>query len=294
MNGGGERIDMESKVKVPMEAYLDIFKYPYKFAVHPFKIAGNVYFVGNAAVSSHLIDTGDGLILIDTTYPHTYPLLVNSIWEAGFSIYDIKYILHSHGHFDHFGGTIQLTALTKAKTFLGAPDARMFRECPDMTLGMDCPYCYMELFTPDVEMEDGQVITLGNTEIRAVLTPGHSPGVMSFFFKVRDGNETYIAGMQGGAGLMTLGMQFFGAFKMADRVETRNSFLEGIKKIENEKVDIPLGNHPQFNKTLEKRQMMLENPDGPNPFINPAEWSIFLSDVKAKFNKMLADEAGTA
>ena len=284
---------MQSKVNVPMDAYMDIFKNPCKYAVHPFKIADNLYYVGNSAVSSHLIDTGDGLILIDTTYPHTYPLLVNSIWEAGFSIYDVKYILHSHGHFDHFGGTRELAALTGAKTFLGAPDAKMFREYPEMTLGLTCPYCYMELFTPDVEMEDGQIISLGNTKIRAVLTPGHSPGVMSFFLKVKEGKKTYTAGMQGGAGLNTLCMEFFQTFK-TDPAETRNIFLEGIKKIENEKVDIPLGNHPSFNKTVEKRQKMLEDPDGPNPFINPAEWKTFLSDVRIKFDKMLAKEAGNA
>ena len=287
----GDRINMQSNIKIPVDAYMDIFKYPHKYAVHPFRIAGNLYYVGNASVSSHLIDTGDGLILIDTTFPHTYPLLVNSIWEAGFSIYDIKYILHSHGHFDHFGGTNELAALTKAKTFLGVPDARMFRERPELTLGMDCPFCYMELFTPDVEMEDGQIIALGNTEIRAVLTPGHSAGVMSFFIKVTDGNTIYTAGMQGGAGLNTLNMKFLQAFNL-DISKTRNSFLEGLKKIENEKVDIPLGNHPSHNKTLEKYKKMLEDSGGQNPFIEPDEWQVFLSDTRNKFSRMLAEEAG--
>ena len=69
----------------------------------PFSIFGNLYFVGNADVGSYLIDTGDGLILIDTAYPTTRALLVQSIWEAGFNPGDIKYILHTHGHFDHFG-----------------------------------------------------------------------------------------------------------------------------------------------------------------------------------------------
>ena len=273
------------------DAYLDVFKYPHKYAVHPFKIAGNLYYVGNSSVSSHLIDTGAGLILIDTTFPHTYPLLINSVWEAGFSVYDIKYIIHTHGHFDHFGGTNGLVALTKAKTFLGAEDARMFRERPELSLGQDCPFCYLELFTPDVEMGDGEIIRLGNTEIRAVLTPGHSPGVMSLFIKVTDGSTTYTAGMQGGAGLNTLSLLFLQKFAL-DVSETRNSFLEGIRKLENEKVDITLGNHPSQNKTLEKRQKMLENSGAPNPFIDPAEWQVFLSDIRNKFDAMLAEEAG--
>ena len=286
------REKMPSKYAQSLETYSDIYKYPYRYAVHPFRIAGNIYYVGNAAVSSHLIDTGDGLILLDTTFPHTYPLLINSIWEAGFSVYDIKYILHSHGHFDHFGGTIALAALTKAKTFLGSLDARMFVERPELSLGLDCPYCYMELFRPDAEIEDGQIISLGNTEIRAVLTPGHSPGVISFIIKVNDGKETFTAGMQGGAGLNTLNMDYmeyfhFGASEIA---ETRKNFLDGLKNLEKEKVDVPLGNHPNHNKTFEKYQKMRENPDGPNPFFNPAEWQVFLSETENKFNRMLAEE----
>ena len=269
---------------------MDIYKYPHKYVMRPFKIAGNLYYVGNTAVSSHLIDTGDGLILIDTTFPHTYPLLINSVWEAGFSIYDIKYILHSHGHFDHFGGTVGLAALTKAKTFLGAKDARMFRERPELSLGLDCPFCYPELFTPDVEIEDGQIISLGNTEIRAVLTPGHSPGVISFIIKVTDGLTTYTAGMQGGAGFNTLNMQFMEHFNL-DASEIRNGFLEGLMRLEKEKVDITLGNHPSQNKTMGKRKKMLENPESPNPFIDPAEWNMFLSDIRNRFNTMLAEEA---
>jgi len=70
---------MQSKYAVTPDAYLDIYKHPHKYAVHPFKIIGNLYYVGNSAVSSHLIDSGDGLILLDTTFPHTYPLLLNSI-----------------------------------------------------------------------------------------------------------------------------------------------------------------------------------------------------------------------
>ena len=280
---------MKSKYATTLDTYVDIFKYPHKYAMHPFKIAGNLYYVGNHAVSSHLIDTGDGLILLDTTFPHTYALLLNSVWEAGFSVYDIKYIIHSHGHFDHFGGTFELAALTKARTFLGAPDARMFKERPELTLGTDAPYCYTELFSPDVEMEDGGLIKLGNTEIRTILTPGHSPGVMSFIFNVTDGDKSYTAGMQGGAGLNSLNMEFIEYFKL-DPAEVRKGFPEGIAALEKEKVDITLGNHPQHNNTAKKFKKMKENPDAPNPFIDPAEWKLFLSDVRNKYNTMLAEE----
>ena len=280
---------MQSKYIINNDTIVDILKYPHKYAVKPFKIAGNLYYVGNSTVSSHLIDTGDGLILIDTTFPHTYPLLINSIWEAGFSVYDIKYILHSHGHIDHFGGTTGLVALSGARTFLGVQDAQMFRERPELSMAFECPFCYVELFTPDVEMEDGQLITLGNTQIRAVSTPGHSPGVCSFFFTVTEGSSVYTVGMQGGAGLNTLNRQFL-EFYHLDIDGTRNSFVDGIKKLENEQVDITLGNHPSHNTTLQKQGQRRKNPDAPNPFINPAEWRVHLADILDKFHTMLDEE----
>jgi metallo-beta-lactamase class B len=83
----------------------EFYRYPYRYAVKPFCIYGNLFFVGNSDVSAHLIDTGDGLILIDTTYPTTAAMLIQSIWEVGFNPKDIKYIIHTHGHYDHFGAT---------------------------------------------------------------------------------------------------------------------------------------------------------------------------------------------
>jgi metallo-beta-lactamase class B len=169
----------------------------------------------------------------------------------------------------------------------------MFRERPELSLLFEVPFCSRELFTPDAEMEDGDIITLGNAEIRAILTPGHSPGVISYIIKVNDGNSAYTAGMQGGAGLNTLNMEYYEYFKIdaGEIARMRAAFPEGIKKLEKEKVDITLGNHPSHNRTLEKRKMMLQNPDGPNLFIDPSEWQMYLNDILGKYNIMLAEEA---
>ncbi|MDR1625306.1 MAG: MBL fold metallo-hydrolase [Spirochaetia bacterium] len=281
---------MKSKYAVTAETFMDVYKYPQKYAIHPFKIFGNLYYVGNTSVGSHLIDTGDGLILLDTTFPHTYALLINSIWELGFSLYDIKYIVHTHGHFDHFGGTSQFTALTKAKTFLGAEDAKMFRERPELMLLRDCPYAYLEAFTPDVELGDNDTITLGDTTIRAVSTPGHSPGVMSYIIDVTDGKRRLTAAMHGGAGFNTLNLPFLREFGL-DVETTRGNFLDGITRLEKEAVDITLGNHPNQNDTAGKRGRMLADPSAANPFIDPGEWPRFLADMKKRFSLMLEEEA---
>lgn len=119
-----------------VEKYEDFYKYPHKYYMTPFRIFGNLYFVGNQDVGAYLLNTSEGLILIDTTYPTTRALLIQSIWEAGFDPRNIRYILHTHGHFDHFGATDLIVSLSGAKTFLGAEDARMVPGAPGIGLDL--------------------------------------------------------------------------------------------------------------------------------------------------------------
>lgn len=92
--------------------------------MEPFRVFGNLYFVGTEPASAHLIDTGAGLILLDSGYPETLYLVLDSIRRLGFRLEDLALILHSHGHIDHIGGTRALVELTGAKTAIGAADAR--------------------------------------------------------------------------------------------------------------------------------------------------------------------------
>lgn len=279
---------MPSKYAFIPEKYDHFYKYPEQSRMTPFRIFGNLYFVGNADVCSHLIDTGDGLILIDTTYPTTRALLIQSIWEMGFKPSDVRYILHTHGHFDHFGGTTLMTALSGAKTYLGEPDAEMFRKRPEMALIADSRYSYTELFSPDVELKDGDIISLGNTKIRAISTPGHTMGVMTYIFDVTEGKETHTAGLYGGIGVNTLCRDFIDQYGNAD---CRNYHLQSLEKVRGEAVDIVLGNHTGQNKTPEKYRQMCEHPEAKNPFVDPKEWNEFIDFAEDLYNRMLRDEA---
>ena len=278
---------MAGKYEFNIEAREAFYRYPERYRVEPFRICGNLYYVGNSDVGAHLIDTGDGLILIDTAYPTTRALLIQSIWEMGFDPKDIKCILHTHGHFDHFGATGLVVSLSGAKTYLGAGDAKMFREKPELALIHYGKYAYVETFRPDIELNDGDVIALGDTSIRAVSTPGHSDGVMSYFFEVKEDGRSCMAGIHGGAGLNTLCRRFIEQY---GNTYSRADFLQGLEKVRNKHVDILLGNHAEQNHTLEKRARMLRSPEAPNPFLNPDEWGIFIDSLKAGFDRMLADE----
>ena len=236
--------------------------------VKPFKIFGNLYFVGTEPASSHLIDTGDGLILLDTGYQHSLYLVLNNIWELGFSPYDIKYLVHTHGHIDHFGATRALVELTGAKTFLGKPDEEYANGKLDLSYAKELGMEFKETFQPDVLLNDGDVIRLGNTEIKCVATPGHTPGAMSYFFNVTDGKETFRAGLHGGMGINTLTKEFLDNYALS--YSLRDDFKNSMLRLNQEKVDIFLGNHMQHNNTIEKAQMLKNGMK--YAFVDPCEW----------------------
>lgn len=223
--------------------------------MQPFRLAGNIYFVGTYEASSHLIDTGDGLILLDTGYERTADVIVESVRELGFDIRDVKYILHSHGHYDHTDGTPKLLTLTRAKTFLGAGDQK-----------------YITGWAPDFLYEDGGVIRLGNTEILCLATPGHTEGTYSFFFDVTVDGKTYRAGMFGGAGHNQLKKPYLRRKKCS--LLNRGLYLKSVERLKEERVDIFLGNHCWNNQTREKFEIMRAG--GENPFLDSTQWLPFL------------------
>lgn len=248
--------------------------------IKPSKIWGNLYFIGIRAVSTHLIDTGDGLIIIDPGYLESLHIIVNNIWELGFKPKDIKYIVVSHAHFDHMDSVAALTEMTGAKTFIGKNDL------PLLTGQL---YHYpIRSFVPNVLLEDGNVISLGNTNIKCVSTPGHTDGTMSFFFDVTDGEKTYRAGMFGGAGSNTLRKDFITEHNLP--FDCRQKMIDSIRKIKNEKVEIFLGNHLENNRTEEKLQALKLAKT--NPFIENSqkEWESFLDARLALVHQIIDTE----
>lgn len=161
------------------------------------------------AVCSHLIDTGAGLIVIDTSYPELDHLLINSIWEAGFNPKDIKIVLHTHLHYDHFGATNTLTKIYGAKAYVGKDEWESVQRKPELAVIPQDKYLSYRMIHPDVLLEDGDEIRLGNTVIHCVETVGHTEGTMSFFFDVEDGGKVWRAGTFGGAGFITMYKEFF-------------------------------------------------------------------------------------
>lgn len=267
-------------------------QHPYLLWRDPFQIAGNLYYVGNLWCSSHLIDTGDGLILLDTPCASALPGLVDNIYKLGFQLKDLKYIVVSHAHPDHYGAVNALAHMTGARTFLGEVDAQDMRENPERLQGMNLTLDPMnESFTPDVELKDGDIVELGNTKMRCVLTPGHTKGVMSHFWELEDGGTVRKVGIYGGAGFGALSEEKLKRNGLP--MSLREQFLTSLDKVWDEKVDIMLGNHPFHNDTYQKRQRVLDGEK--DAFVDSGEWQRFLTELKTLYLEFLtlpADEVG--
>jgi len=208
------------------------------------------------------------------------------MWELGFNPRDIKYIIHSHGHYDHIGGTQALKALSGAKTFIGSGDENYVNGKIDLTWAKELGYRYDETFEADEIVHDGDVIKLGNTEIKCLATPGHSPGCISYFFEVTDGEKKYRAGMHGGIGINAMTKDFLNEYNLS--YDCREKFLAGLERLKLEHVDIFIGNHINNNDMENKYNQMLTGRS--NPFINDREWAIFLNQCRKNLLEMMEKE----
>ncbi len=235
-----------------------------------FKMHENLYFIGSEAVSVHLLDTEDGLVLIDSGYPSMYELIISNIRALGFSPENICAIFHSHGHIDHFGTTRELVALSGAKTYISRIDNEIVNGTLDLSWAKELNLEPIPPFACDVLLEDGDVFRFGNTEIRCVLTPGHTAGVMSFIVTLPDGT---VAAMHGGIGTNTLRSAFLLEYGLS--FDCRDWLKASCRKLMSEKVELVLGNHPQQSETVEK-MLKLERGES---ILDKEEWGKFLNAV---------------
>jgi metallo-beta-lactamase class B len=243
--------------------------------------------VGTRPASSHLIDTGEGLILLDSGYPQSLYLVIDGIWRLGFCPDDIRMIIHSHGHYDHLGGTRALVELTGAKTYLGAEDVGLADGSVNLTWADLLGSEYREPFVPDVLFRDKDVLRLGNTEIRCVHTPGHTEGTYSFFFDAIGPEGPKRCGMFGGAGFNSMELAFLDERGLSH--DCRSDYIRSIRRLKEERVDIFLGNHVGNNDTLGKARRMAET--GENPFLNTnEEWLAFLNRLEGDMIRKIMAE----
>jgi len=159
-------------------------------AFPPHRIIGNLYYVGDSDLASYLIVTPKGNILINTGFDFSVPMIRASIKSLGFQFSDTKILLVTHAHNDHVAGMAAVKRLT------GAQMLAIEQEVPLLESGGKTDYLFgrSSWFQPvkvDRVFKDGGKIELGGTELTAHLTPGHTPGSVTYSLDVVENSRTY-------------------------------------------------------------------------------------------------------
>ena len=224
--------------------------------IMPTKLFDNLYSVGQNEVSAQALVTSGGIILFDTlnSEDEAKTLLVPNMTQLGLDPHQIKYIVISHEHGDHYGGAKYLQSTYGAKVV--ASSIAWAGMAANKGHG---PFGALPLPDKDIEMADGGSLTLGDTTVSFYLTPGHTKGDMSAIYKVTDNGAPHVVGYFGGTG----------GGRDADSEKAQVASLERWKEISRKAgVDVNITNHPLHSEALEKDYMLRYRLAGsPNPFV---------------------------
>lgn len=244
----------------------------------PHRVVGNIYYVGSNSLASYLIATPQGLILINSSYERSVPLIQKSVEALGFRFSDIKILLGSHAHGDHMEGDAAVKALTGAQVVAMAEDVPALER---MTPGGK-PHPI------DRVIHDGDTVTLGGTTLVAHLTPGHSRGCTTWTLKVTDGGRVLDVVIVGSLGVNP-------GFQLVNNKATpaiADEFRRAFKVSRALPCDVPLASHPAMYKMAEKHARLAAG--GPNPFIDPTGYVKELDLTEAMFHAVLAAQSKLA
>jgi metallo-beta-lactamase class B len=233
----------------------------------PHKIIGNIYYVGTKTLSSFLVVTPQGNILIDSTYERNVPAIRKSIEDLGFKFSDTKILLGSHAHGDHQEGDALVKQLTGAQVMAMAEDVPALRAIKPG--GKEHPV--------DKMLHDGESVTLGGTTLVAHLTPGHTRGCTTWTTKAQEGGKTYN---------VVINCSLRPPTMLTPAVI--DEFNRSFKLVRALPCDVQLGDHPaQYN--MHEKYAKLQN-RGPNPFIDPATCMVEADIQEAMFRAILKEK----
>lgn len=237
----------------------------------PFKVFGNTYFVGPMGLSSVLIVTDQGLVLIDVALPQSAPLIDANIRALGYRTHDVKFILTSHTHFDHVGGVRSMQRFTGATVVSSAASARA------LALGHptsdDPQYAGPNSTDDDFPavsnarvVKDGETLRLGNVAITAYYTPGHTPGATSWSWQSCEGtrclNLVYVDS------LTAVSNDTFRFTASGTTPGIMDSFRASIRKVGALPCDVLLTTHPSASGMDQKLKARADGASS-DPFVDP-------------------------
>ena len=237
-------------------------------AFPPHRIIGNIYYVGTRTLTSFLVTTPQGAILINTTYERNVPVIQKSVEQLGFKFSDIKIVLGNHAHGDHQEGDALVKQLTGAQVMAMAEDVPALQAIKPG--GKAHPV--------DRILHDGDRVTLGGTTLVAHLTPGHTRGGTTWTMKVDDGGKTY-------------DVMFGCSLRAPDRLTPQHvdEFTRAFAVVRALPCDVQLGDHgAQYNMQAKYARLAA---GGPNPYVDPDTCKVEAEISERMVNAILAEQS---
>ena len=228
----------------------------------PAKVFDNLYFVGGKIHSAWALVTSEGIILIDTIYPYnSEELIVGGMQKLGLDPKQVKYTIITHGHADHVGGAKMMQDRFGSRIVMGGPDWEYVENSVNR-YGQGPTSVKPKR---DIVAQDGQKLTLGDTTVQLVFTPGHTPGTFSMFFPVKDNGKPLTVAYSGGT-----------AFNFVNTVENFQTYINSQRKMadlaKSLGATVVMSNHSEFDNAVGKVRMIPGRRAGePSPFELGAE-----------------------
>jgi metallo-beta-lactamase class B len=241
----------------PEETAAELGKAIAQPAPPPGRAFDNLYFVGAAWVSAWVLKTSDGLILIDAlnNEAEAAALIDGGLRRLGLDPAQIRLILVTHGHGDHYGGAPSLAAKTKARVVMSEADWAM----TEGTLEFDAPV-WGRPPRRDIAVQDGDTVALGDTTLTVYATPGHTMGTLSPVFEVRAGERTHRVLEWGGT-----------SFNFGPDLARLDAYIESTQRmsevVRERRIDVLISNHARFDGAIAKLDALRRDPAAPNPFV---------------------------
>jgi metallo-beta-lactamase class B len=252
--------------------------------VEPYRIAGNLYYVGASDITSFLIATPEGHILINSGFEETVPLIRESMKKLGFKIDDVKILLSSHAHYDHAGGLATLKELTGAKLAVSEKDAALMARGGkgDPQIGDKFPFRPVQ---SDRILRDGDQVSLGGQSLTARLTPGHTPGCTTWTMKVEEGGVSRNVVVICSTSILP-GVTLTSNARYPEMAE---DFAKTFQVLKSLPCDVFLASHAAFYDGLGKAEKMRAGAKE-NPFIDPQGYRDFVALAEKRYKEQLEKE----
>lgn len=251
----------------------------------PYRVIGNIYYVGTNGIAQFLIATPAGHVLVDSGFEASVPRLADNIRALGFQLKDVKLLLTSHAHIDHVQGHALVRRMTGATVVVSAPDA------PVVASGGEGEAVYGGVHSwaacpVDRVVEDGARVTLGETTLVAHVTPGHTRGATTWTTEIVDGGRRLAVVFFPSANVNP-GVRLVGNPRYP---EIAADFRRSFATWKSLTCDVPLGAHGSFYD-MEGKRARLGRPSDPNPFIDPDGYRRLVGDAERRFDEQLARES---